>query len=420
MERLVIEGPVKLSGRVKVSGAKNAALPIMAATILTNEPCKIEGVPRLLDTETMILLLRELGADVSWEGGSTLTVRTSGIKSSVAPYELVKRMRASFLVLGPLFSRFGEAKVSLPGGCAIGERPVDLHMEGLRKLGGHVFLDHGYVVAKRERVKGGKIYLDVPSVTGTENILMAASTTEEETVIENPAKEPEVLDLCSVLVKMGVEIEWDGPSRLVVRGKRNLSGFSHTIIPDRIEAGTFMVASAITGGEVVVEGAEPSHLEVVMEKLRESGCSVEVDGKSIFVKGPDRPKSLSIVTGPYPGFPTDMQAQFMALLSVGSGVSTIRETIFERRFLHAAELSRMGANIKIEGDTAIIVGVEHLQGAEVVATDLRASASLVLAGLRAKGRTVVDRICHLDRGYEFLDKKLASIGAEIRRVDGGS
>ncbi len=416
MERLLVYGPTRLEGKVRVSGAKNATLPIMAASLLTDEVCRIEEAPKLRDTETMARLLTELGSKVVMGDGS-ITIEAKDIKTLKAPYNLVKQMRASFLVLGPLFSRFGEARVSLPGGCAIGERPVNLHLEGLKKMGAEIRVEHGYVIAERKSKGENRIYLDIPTVTGTENLIMAASLIGDETVIENPAKEPEVVDLCNVLKKMGVEIEWTEPSRIVVRGKKKLSGFSHKVIPDRIEAGTFLVASAITGGEVLVENAIPDHMDAVLEKLKECGCEVENGERSIWIRGPKRPKSTSIVTSPYPGFPTDMQAQFMALLSVATGVSTIRETVFEKRFLHAAELSRMGANIKIKGDMAIVVGIDRLQGAEVTATDLRASASLVIAGLRAHGKTIIDDIYHLDRGYERLDEKLKGLGAEIERVE---
>ncbi len=414
MERFVIKGPVKLYGRISASGSKNATLPIMAASLLTEDPCVIEGVPDLRDVRTMMDLLRSLGAEVERDGDK-IFIDAKEIKSNKAPYDLVKTMRASFLVLGPLFSRVGEAIVSLPGGCAIGERPVNLHIDGIRKMGGNVRMEHGYVIAEKGGAKGGMIYLDIPTVTGTENLLMASVLLDGETVIDNPAKEPEVVDLCNVLRKMGADIEWDGIGRIRVRGVAKLKGFRHRVISDRIEAGTLLTAAAITGGEVEVTNVIPSHLDATIDKLRECGCDVESEGGRIWIKAPDRPKPLNIVTAPYPGFPTDMQAQFMALLSIGMGTSTIRETIFEKRFLHAAELLRMGADITIKGDTAVIVGVEELQGAEVMATDLRASASLVIAGLRARGITIVDRIYHLDRGYERLDEKLNKLGAEIRR-----
>ena len=412
--KLIVEGPCRLKGNVKISGAKNAALPIMAACLLTEEECTIKGVPDLLDVRTMMDLLGVLGAQVE-RNGDTLRIRAKEIKSNKAPYELVRVMRASFLVLGPLFSRVGKAVVSLPGGCAIGERPVNLHIDGIKRIGGKVRMEHGYVIAEREGASGGNIYLDIPTVTGTENLLMASVLLPGETIIENPAREPEVVDLFKVLVKMGADIEWDGIGRIKVRGVEKLCGFEHRIIPDRIEAGTFMVAAAITGGDVVVEGVVPDHLDAVIEKLRECGCQVDVDGDRVEVRGPNRPRSISIVTAPYPGFPTDMQAQFMALLSVADGTSTIRETIFERRFMHAMELARMGAQITIMGDTAFVRGVEKLHGAEVTATDLRASASLVVAGLRAHGKTVIGEIHHLDRGYEKLDEKLRRLGAWVER-----
>ncbi len=412
--KLVVKGPCRLEGSVRVSGAKNAALPIMAACLLTEEECTIKGVPDLLDVRTMVELLKVLGAQVE-RNGDTMKIRAEEIKSNRAPYELVRAMRASFLVLGPLFSRVGSAVVSLPGGCAIGERPVNLHIDGIRRMGGDVRMEHGYVIAEKGEASGGSIYLDIPTVTGTENLLMASVLLPGETVIENPAREPEVVDLFKVLVKMGARVEWDGIGRIRVKGVEKLHGFEHRVIPDRIEAGTFMAAAAITGGDVIVEGVIPEHLDAVTEKLRECGCQVDLGEDRVRVKGPERPRPVNIVTAPYPGFPTDMQAQFMALLSVADGTSTIRETIFERRFMHAMELARMGAQITITGDTAFVKGVEKLHGAEVTATDLRASASLVIAGLRAHGKTVIGEIHHLDRGYERLDEKLRRLGAWVER-----
>ncbi len=415
MEALVIKGGRRLKGRVRVSGAKNAVLPIMAASLLTQEECVIRNVPRLRDVRTMAALLEELGVDVGWYG-DVLRLKAGKIKSPVAPYELVRTMRASVLVLGPLVAREGYARVSLPGGCAIGERPIDLHIEGLRTLGAHVELDRGYVVAKAPRLKGGIFVFDKVTVTGTENLLMAAVLAEGESVFENVALEPEVWDLVEVLVKMGAKIERFNGNCVRVQGVDELSGFEHEVMPDRIEAATFLIAGAMAGEEVVVEGAVKEHLLAVLSKLSQCGVRVEeVDG-GLKVYGCDTIRAVDVETSPYPGFPTDVQAQYMAMMCVAEGTSVIRENIFPKRFLHAAELKRMGADITVEVGRAVVKGVDRLLGAPVMASDLRASSSLVLAGLVAEGETTVLRIYHLDRGYEDFDGKLRSLGACVERV----
>jgi UDP-N-acetylglucosamine 1-carboxyvinyltransferase len=414
--RLVIDGGNALRGEVQVSAAKNAALPALCAALLTAEPVVLENVPVLADVATTRSLLERLGAEISGLPGGATTVRVQGLASHEAPYELVSTMRASVLVLGPLLARAGVARVALPGGCAIGVRPIDQHLKGFQKLGAEITMQNGYVEARASRLKGARITTDLVTVTGTENLMMAAVLAEGTTVIENAAREPEVADLAQLLIAMGARIDGAGTERIEIQGVPDLGGARHRIIPDRIEAGTLLVAGAITGGDVTVTGAAPRHLAATLAKLEECGAVVTVDGARIRCQGPERPRPADVITSPFPGFPTDMQAQFMALLGVADGLSKITETIFENRFMHAAELCRMGARIETDGSIAVVRGVPGYQGAPVMATDLRASASLVLAGLVARGRTEVSRVYHLDRGYERLEVKLQSLGAQIRRV----
>ncbi len=417
MEKIIIHGGVPLSGCVALSGSKNAALPIMMASLLTDEPVRIRNVPRLRDVKTAIDLLERLGVSVAWTGEHELTLHAARITSHEAPYDLVKTMRASFCVLGPLLARNGRARVSTPGGCAIGARPVNLHITGIRALGARVQLRNGYVEAHTERLAGARIWLDNPSVGATENIMMAAVRARGTTQIENAAREPEVQDLAALLVRMGARIAGAGTHVIEIEGVSSLHGAEHEIIPDRIEAGSMMVAGAITGGEIEIENAPVHHLEAVIVKLREAGVEIAPVGvASVRVRrsGPLRPVELR--TLPYPGFPTDLQAQMMALLTQASGTSVITETIFENRFMHAPELIRMGGDILMKGPTAVVRGPTRLSGAPVMATDLRASMSLILAGLAAENTTELSRVYHLDRGYEALDAKLASLGAKIERV----
>jgi UDP-N-acetylglucosamine 1-carboxyvinyltransferase len=411
---LEIEGGVPLRGTVTVSAAKNAALPALAAALLTSEPVVLSNVPSLGDIRTMIRLLETLGATVTREPGRT-RVRVERVASDLAPYELVSTMRASVLVLGPLVARAGSARVALPGGCAIGVRPIDQHLKGLAKLGVEIAMENGYVVARASRLKGAHITTDLVTVTGTENLMMAAALAEGTTVIENAAREPEVGDLAALLIAMGARIDGVGTSRLEIEGVPELSGAAHRIVADRIEAGTLIVAGAITGGDVTVTGLVPDHLTAVLAKLEECGVGLEVGETSVRVRGPERARAADVITSPFPGFPTDMQAQVMTLLGIADGQSKITETIFENRFMHVAELARMGARIETDGATAVIRGVESYQGAPVMASDLRASAALVLAGLAARGRTVVSRVYHLDRGYERLEDKLRALGGRIVR-----
>lgn len=420
MDRFVIQGGKPLDGRVTISGAKNAALPAMAATLLTREPLILQNVPRVRDLGTMRLLLDELGVDSSVthdEAGNTVELQARKLITPEAPYELVKQMRASVLVLGPLVARFGEARVSLPGGCAIGARPIDLHLKGLERLGAAITLEHGYIHAVSSRLKGARFSFDTISVTGTENVMMAASLAEGETILENAAREPEVEDLALLLNKMGAQIEGAGTSRLVIRGVERLGGAVHTIIPDRIEAGTFLAAAGITGGRIIVDHAEPRHMTAVIAKLEELGMTIQPHGeREIEASAPEPLRATDAATQEYPGFPTDMQAQYMALATQAEGASAITETIFENRFLHALELSRLGADIRLDGRRAVVHGKTILSGAPVQASDLRASACLVLAGLAARGETVIDRVYHIDRGYARIEEKLARVGARIRRV----
>ena len=417
MEKLAIRGGARLDGQVVISGAKNATLPILAGTLLANEQVRVSNVPHLRDVTTTIQLLGRMGVDVTIHEPMEVEVNPTTITEFEAPYDLVKTMRASILVLGPLLAKYGQADVSLPGGCAIGARPVDLHVKGLRALGADVRIDDGYIRARADRLKGGHVFFDVVSVTGTENLLMAAVLADGETVLENAAREPEVEDLADFLISMGAQIEGAGTNRIVIQGVTSLHGTNYRVLPDRIEAGTFLVAAAITGGRVRLKRVIPLHLEAIISKLREAGAQITAGEDWVELDMRDRElRSVDLSTDPHPGFPTDMQAQFMALNCVASGTAAITETVFENRFMHVPELQRMGADIGLQGNTAIVRGVKGLRSAPVMATDLRASASLVIAGLVADGETVVDRIYHIDRGYECIEEKLRQLGADIRRL----
>ena len=416
MQKLKIAGGRRLVGEVQASGAKNAALPIMAACLLTSEPVRLRNVPDLADVKTMSKLLSGMGVVVEKEAAADFSLCANAVSGTEAPYDLVKTMRASILVLGPLVARFGAAKVSLPGGCSIGARPVDQHIKALRQLGADIEIDHGYVVAKAKRLRGARIVTDMVTVTGTENILMAAVLAEGTTVIENAAREPEVVDLANLLNAMGANITGAGSSVITVQGVSSLHGAEHSVIADRIETGTFLCAALATRGDVTVTHAAPETLEAVIVKLREAGGIVETGPDWIRARIEGRPKAVDVRTVPHPGFPTDMQAQFMALNAVAEGSARIVETIFENRFMHVPELQRMGADIAVDGHTAVVRGVEKLEGTTVMATDLRASACLVIAGLAAHGETVIDRIYHLDRGYERIEAKLSGLGADIVRL----
>src|SRR6185369_9468764 len=417
MDKLQIRGGVPLEGEVKISGSKNATLPILAGAILAAEPVIVGNVPHLKDVTTTIQLLARMGATVTVDERSRIEVDGSTIKDTVAPYELVKTMRASILVLGPLVARFGTADVSLPGGCAIGARPVNIHVAGLQAMGADISIEGGYIRARAGRLKGARLVLDTVTVTGTENLMMAATLADGETIIENAAREPEVVDLANFLISMGAKIQGAGTDKIVVQGVEKLRGTNYEVLPDRIEGGTYLVAGAITRGHVKLKNTRPDHLDAVLAKLAEAGAKVATGDNWIEVdmRG-KRPRAVDVRTAPYPAFPTDMQAQFAALNTVADGVGTVIETIFENRFMHMLEMRRLGAEIRLEGNTAIIRGVERLTGAPVMATDLRASASLVLAGLVAEGRTDVERIYHIDRGYEAIEEKLAQLGAQIKRV----
>jgi len=415
MDKIIVEGGCPLKGEVRISGAKNAALPILISSLLADGYCTYSNVPNLKDVESTKELLINHGAKIEAEG-DTVKIDSGGLNNHEAPYDLVRKMRASILVLGPLVARLKKARVSLPGGCSIGARPINLHLKGLAALGAKVELVHGYVEASAEVLKGAEIFFDAVTVTGTENIMMAAALAEGTTIIRNAAREPEVVALAEVLNKMGAKIEGIGTSVLTINGVSSLQPVSVSIIPDRIEAGTFMVSAGLTGGNVKLLNCEPSHLESVIHKLRLTGSTVTFDGNSLNVMGGETISSIDIKTMPYPGFPTDMQAQFMVLMSIAKGFSVISETIFENRFIHVSELRRMGAEIKVSGNTAMITGVPALSGAPVMATDLRASASLILAGLVAKGLTRVSRVYHLDRGYDSIEKKFSRLGAKIKRV----
>ncbi len=417
MDKLLITGGSPLHGDVRISGAKNAALPILTASLLADEPVNIGNVPHLHDVTTMMELLGRMGARLVVDERLRVEVDPSGLRDFVAPYELVKTMRASILVLGPLVARFGRADVSLPGGCAIGSRPVNLHIDGLRRMGAEIRVENGYIRAKAGRLKGAQIVMDLVTVTGTENLMMAAALAEGETVLENAAREPEVVDLARCLNAMGAKIRGAGTDTIVVEGVDRLGGADYQVLPDRIETGTFLVAGAISGGAVRARDTDPHLLDAVLDKLREAGADIETgpDWIALDMHG-RRLSAVDIHTAPYPAFPTDMQAQFCALNAVAEGVGTITEAVFENRFMHVLEMQRMGADIRLEGNTAICSGVDRLTGAPVMATDLRASASLVLAGLVAEGETLVDRIYHIDRGYQNIEEKLSGLGAQIRRV----
>ncbi len=420
MDKLLIRGGRTLQGTVHISGAKNAALPELCATLLTAEPVVLRNVPRLQDVSTMLTLIRNMGVHMEQQPDGTVRVNASSLSSPEAPYELVKTMRASVLALGPLLARFGEATVSLPGGCAIGSRPVDQHLKGLTAMGAQIVVEHGYMIARlpkgRSRLHGARITTDMVTVTGTENFLMAAALADGETILENAAQEPEIPDLAEMLIQMGAKIEGHGTSRIRIQGVEQLHGCTHQVVADRIEAGTFLCAVAATGGDVVLQHGRIDHLEAVIEKLREAGATVTAVQDGVRVQSQGRLKAQSFRTTEYPGFPTDMQAQFMALNAIAHGHSMVTETIFENRFMHVNELVRLGANIVVDGKVAVIEGVPSLSGATVMATDLRASASLVIAGLVADGETVVDRIYHLDRGYDQMEAKLRGIGADIERI----
>ena len=420
MDKLVIQGGVRLQGEVQVSGAKNAALPILCAGLLAETPLRLTNVPHLQDVNTTLKLLQHLGIKVNRDG-DLLVLDAGNIVSHEAPYEMVKTMRASILVLGPLLARFGHARVSLPGGCAIGSRPVDLHIKGLRAMGADIHVEHGYIEASaahlpQRRLQGARIFMDTVTVTGTENLMMAAALANGTTVLENSAREPEVVDLAECLIKMGAHIEGAGSDVITVHGVERLGATEHMVVCDRIEAGTYMVAAAMTGGSVRLRHVRHDLLDAVIEKLRDAGAHIECDGDNISIESDGRLSAVNVRTAPHPAFPTDMQAQFMAMNTIAEGVARVTETIFENRFMHVQELQRLGAQIEVEGNTAIVRGVNYLDGATVMATDLRASASLVLAGLVARGETTIERIYHIDRGYEHIEQKFTQLGARIKRV----
>jgi UDP-N-acetylglucosamine 1-carboxyvinyltransferase len=417
MNKLLIQGGVTLDGEIRISGAKNAVLPILAATLLAEGTAIVENVPHLHDVTTTVELLGSMGVTVVIDEKLSIEVDSSTIENHVAPYHLVKTMRSSILVLGPLLARFGEAEVSLPGGCAIGSRPVNQHIKGLQDMGAEIEVKNGYIHASAKRLKGARMVMDMVTVTGTENLMMAATLAEGTSIIENAAREPEVVDLAKFLIAMGAKIEGAGTATITIEGVEKLHGTRYRVLPDRIETGTYLVAAAITGGKIKVKDTDPTLLDAVVDKLKEAGAEVEVgeDWISLDMKG-KRPKAVNVRTAPYPAFPTDMQAQFAALNTIAEGTSTIVETVFENRFMHVQELQRMGADIEVEGNTAIIRGVDKLSAAPIMATDLRASASLIMAGLVATGETEVQRIYHIDRGYEIIEEKLALLGANIRRM----
>jgi len=416
MQKLAIQGGYRLNGEVRISGAKNAALPIMCASLLTADELCLSNLPDMHDVTTMVRLLQQMGVRVD-SGVQAATFTAAQVDKLEAPYEMVKTMRAAILVLGPLLTRFGEARVSLPGGCAIGSRPVDLHIKGLLAMGAEIHIEHGYIHATAKRLHGAHICFDLISVTGTENLMMAAVLADGITVLENAAREPEVVDLANCLIAMGANIEGAGSDKITIAGVEKLHGASYRVMPDRIESGTFLVAAAATGGHITLTDARADILDSVLDKLREAGAIVDVNGDRISLEMTGRPRAVNLRTAPYPAFPTDMQAQFMALNSIADGSSIVVETIFENRFMHVQELQRLGASIEIEGNTAVIQGCKQLEGAAVMATDLRASASLVIAGMVAQGETIVDRIYHLDRGYEHIEAKLSALGAKIRRLN---
>ena len=415
MQRLAIQGGNRLNGEVRISGAKNAALPILCASLLTGDSLQLGNVPDLNDVATMRKLLQQMGVAIEVNGGQVV-LSAAHIDKLEAPYDMVKTMRAAILVLGPLVARFGEARVSLPGGCAIGSRPVDLHIKGLQAMGAEIHIEHGYIHAQAKRLKGARICFDLVSVTGTENLMMAATLADGVTVLENAAREPEVVDLAHCLIAMGARIEGAGSDTITITGVEKLHGASHRVMPDRIESGTFLVAAAAAGGSITLTDTRADILDSVLEKLQEAGATIQVADGTISLQMSKRPKAVNVRTAPYPAFPTDMQAQFMALNAVAEGSAMVVETIFENRFMHVQELRRLGAQIDVEGNTAVIKGCVQLEGAAIMATDLRASACLVIAGLVAQGETIVDRIYHLDRGYEHIEAKLSALGAQIRRI----
>jgi len=417
MNKLLIQGGATLQGEIRISGAKNAVLPMLAATLLAEGIAVVENVPHLQDVTTTVALLGSMGVSVTIDEKMSIEVDSSTIETQIAPYDLVRTMRSSILVLGPLLARYGYAEVSLPGGCAIGSRPVNLHIKGLQEMGADIEVKNGYILAKADRLKGARIVMDIVTVTGTENLMMAAALADGITTLENAAREPEIIDLANFLNKMGAKITNAGTDTITIEGVEKLVGARHKVVPDRIETGTFLIAAAITGGKVKLKDTDPTLLDAVLDKLKEAGAEIETgeDWISLDMKG-RRPKAVSVRTAPYPAFPTDMQAQFTALNTIAEGTGTIVETVFENRYMHVQEMQRMGANIEVEGNTAIVRGTEKLNGAPVMATDLRASASLILAGLVAEGETEVQRIYHIDRGYELIEEKLASLGAKIRRV----
>jgi len=416
MDKLVIQGGVPLEGEIRISGAKNAALPILCASLLTEETLQVDNVPQLRDVATNLGLLAQMGVKVSMDDKMGVALTAAELPNLVAPYELVKTMRASILVLGPMVARFGEARVSLPGGCAIGSRPVDLHIKGLEAMGAEIEIEHGYIIARAKRLKGARIFMDLVTVTGTENLMMAAALADGTSVLENAAREPEVVDLANCLIAMGARIEGAGTDVITVHGVERLHGAAYRVMPDRIETGTYLVAAAATGGRIRLRDTRADLLDAVLDKLREAGARISHDDQSISLEMDGPIRSVNLRTAPYPAFPTDMQAQFMALNAVAQDAATITETIFENRFMHVQELRRLGANIEVEGNTAVVRGMPRLDGAIVMATDLRASASLVIAGLVAQGETTVERIYHIDRGYECIEEKLSQLGARIKRV----
>ncbi len=416
MDKLIIQGGVPLTGEVRISGAKNAALPILCASILTPQTLRVQNLPHLRDVTTTLSLLAQMGVEISLDEKTGVGLTAAKLHNLAAPYELVKTMRASILVLGPMVARFGEARVSLPGGCAIGQRPVDLHIKGLQAMGAQIEFEQGYIHARARRLKAARIVMDMVTVTGTENLMMAATLADGTTVIENAAREPEVVDLAECLRAMGARIFGAGSDMITVEGVESLTGATYRVMPDRIETGTFLVAAAASGGEIRLKGTRGGILDSVLGKLREAGAQIEYDEDWIALSTNGKLRSVSLRTAPYPAFPTDMQAQFMALNAVAEGTAVVTETIFENRFMHVQELRRLGAKIDVEGNTAVVHGVAQLQGAGVMATDLRASASLVLAGLVAQGETRVDRVYHLDRGYECIEEKLSQLGARIKRA----
>ena len=417
MQKLIIHGGTPISGEVQISGAKNAALPILCASLLTGETFRVTNVPSLNDTTTMLSLLEQMGVNVSIDKRSEISLTAANLSNLIAPYEMVKTMRAAILVLGPMLARVGEAKVSLPGGCAIGLRPVDQHIKGLQAMGAEISIEHGYIHAKANHLIGAHIIMDIVTVTGTENLMMAATLADGTTILENAAREPEVIDLAECLISMGAKISGAGGDVITIKGVKSLHESTYQVMPDRIETGTFLIAAAASGGEIHIKNTRPDILGVVLDKLNESGAKIEFGENWINLKVNQRLKSVNLRTAPYPAFPTDMQAQFMVLNSVAEGTAIITETIFENRFMHVLELKRMGACIEVEGNTAVIHGVTNLEGAGVMATDLRASASLVLAGLIAQGETIIDRIYHLDRGYERIEEKLSCLGVRINRIN---